>query len=309
MYCKECGTQIKADTRFCVGCGRKINHVGLLSGASEFEIRQAERMDAISKLEAALGVTTHMEEFVAKQEYFNEEKVKAKNKYDEIYNEMTTAQLIAGIIGIGIFIWVLVLVIKNGTFLGFLIGEAFVVGAYCGFYFQVIKPIILMATDKTRTQNALNYYETEMARIKKEEETLMTLVQMYMESNEFKNARDLVPEEYFDSISISYILKLLNDKRADSFKEAVNLYEDYLYKEDMKQMQMQQLQLQNDTLHQTKQLTNDINAHMRNQEQYMQNMAKDMRSTAEAAKLNTLITGVSALSQSSKMKKIERNTR
>ena len=41
----------------------------------------------------------------------------------------------------------------------------------------------------------------------------------------------------------------------------------------------------------------------------MQNMAKDMRSTAEAAKLNTLITGVSALSQSSKMKKIERNTR
>lgn len=309
MFCEECGSEIKESVKFCPECGYKIIGKEPLS-RTIVEARQEERLAVIGELEAALNATTKMEEFVKKQERLDNEKVKAEKKYNEIYNEMTTPQFIAGLVGLGIFIQLLVLYIRNGNgFLSFIFLEIFFFGSYCVLYYAAIKTFILLATDKKRTQKALTYYEPEMARIKKDEDTLMNLVQMYMESNEFKNARDLVPEEYFDSVSINYILKLLNDKRADSFKEAVNLYEDYLYKEHMKQMQMQQIQLQNDTLNQTKQLANDMNVHMQNRELYMQNMAKDMRTTAKAAKLNTLIAGASAISQSSKLKKIERNTR
>ena len=318
MFCEECGCEIKNEAKFCPECGYRINKESLL--VTNIDERQEEKKSIISELEKALNVTNHLEKFVTDQEQLDDEKVKAENKYNEIYNEMTTPQLLAGLFGLGIFIYVIVISINSPNddynFISFLVTEAFFFGGYCAIYMKLIKPIILLATDKNRTQNALNYYEPKIAEIHKKESDLMVLVQRYMESNEFKKARDLIPEEYFDSTSISYILKLLNDRRADSYKEALNLYEDYLYKENMKQMQMQQIQLQNDTLNQTKQLANDVNAHMQNQEQYMQNisksmqsMSKDMRTTVKAVKLNTLITGASAINQSSKMKKIERNTR
>ena len=68
----------------------------------------------------------------------------------------------------------------------------------------------------------------------------------YYETN--SNIIVSIPEDYRYSEALRFMLKKLRNGRADNLKEAINLYEDYIYKQEMKNEMIRQHQEQLDYL-------------------------------------------------------------
>lgn len=138
---------------------------------------------------------------------------------------------------------------------------------------------------------------------------MISQFERYCNTNVVAEARNIVPEQYFDSESVCFFLKMLNERRADTFKEAVNLYEEYLHRKDMEDMQKQQLSLQGQQLEETRHLSQNVTSQMQEQSSYMRQIANNTKSTARAVKVNAFINLVEGHSQSKNLKRIEKNIR
>lgn len=67
-------------------------------------------------------------------------------------------------------------------------------------------------------------------------------VENLLSSEQFKTDIDFIPKKYRTSNAVSYIYNLLESQRADSFKEALNVYEDDLHKMRLENMHQQILE-------------------------------------------------------------------
>ncbi|HBA98307.1 MAG TPA: hypothetical protein DCZ23_09375, partial [Lachnospiraceae bacterium] len=80
---------------------------------------------------------------------------------------------------------------------------------------------------------------------------------------------------------------MLDEHRADTFKEAINLYEEYLYRENMANMQQQQLIMQGQQLKETHELSKNVTNQMQRQSYYMQQISDNTKSTQEAMEIQS----------------------
>ncbi|MCI9101459.1 MAG: hypothetical protein HFH58_16835 [Lachnospiraceae bacterium] len=155
-------------------------------------------------------------------------------------------------------------------------------------------------------------FRNRLAPVYEREARILDTFKEYCESDEVKFAQKLIPEEYFDSESVQYFIKMLDDGRADRYKEVINLYEEHLHRERVENMQMQSLTLQGENLRETRQLSQNVKAQseqLQKQTEYMKKIAKNTKSTTRAVKVNAFIGAVSRHNQSQKLKRIEKNTR
>lgn len=165
----------------------------------------------------------------------------------------------------------------------------------------IIMVIVYSIYDKpNRKKQANEYYQTYMPGLKAKEEDLLKISKEIYNSKEFKKASELIPQYYFDSESVTYFLDVLINKRADTFKEAINLYEDYLYKLRMEEIQKKQLEivqennrLQQEQLKYSKEQLEYSKEQLRaieEQSEYEKKIARKTRATSRAVHLNTFIT-------------------
>ena len=247
-------------------------------------------------LEKALEVIQKIEKAIQTQEEFDRRKEEIEKKKKEIADEYTAAQWTGfAILLIGLPIWGL---IDKGF-------SSLVVMALFGgaTFYWLVNPILKFFS--SNEERAEQYYKENMEIVDQQEAEFMAEFEIYCESDEVAFARHTVPEEYFDSDSVQFFIKMLTDKRADTFKEAVNLYEEYLHREYMENMQREQLSLQGQQLQQTQQLS----AQMQEQTAYMQQISNNTKATAKAAKANAFISLAYGHSHSKKLKRIQKNTR
>lgn len=254
-----------------------------------------EREKELEELNESLKIIRKTEEFVVRQEKIENQKQCLLNKKEEMIKELTA---FSGVLMLITLIGSIIYLISIGKgFGGVVLGTVIIMIAIGAIDVLIIEPFALLVVREKRTIVAEAFYRENVAPIEEAENRLLEELQRYTESEEFEFAKIVIPEDYFDSESVSFMIKMFNDRRADSVKEAINLYEDYLHKERMENMQNQQLQ-------QTEELRKEINEQSRQQSEYMKEIAKNTKATARAAKVNAIITIAYGHSTNKKMKQI-----
>jgi hypothetical protein len=188
--------------------------------------------------------------------------------------------LIIAFLGLGIF-----------SIIGAVIG--FIIGFFIG---TVIDTTIF---GNKRSIKALQLYNNSNIILDQQKNQLANQASELCSSNRYTMAHQVIPPDYCDSESISYILKLIENGRADSIKEAFNMYEDFLHKKRLEDMQYNQMvAAQESTIAQkeiaknSKELTKAVQnqaSHMEELSRNSNKIAKNTKSTARATKLNTFV--------------------
>ena len=92
------------------------------------------------------------------------------------------------------------------------------------------------------------YYNQKILPIKKELNQQEKVILAFMNSDEMKNLSDVIPQKYLNLKAVLFLLEVLQKGRADSAKEAYNLYEEELHREKIQEMQEEQLDYARETL-------------------------------------------------------------
>lgn len=92
------------------------------------------------------------------------------------------------------------------------------------------------------------YYNQKILPIKKELNQQEKVILAFMNSDEMKNLSDVIPQKYLNLKAVLFLLDVLQTGRADSAKEAYNLYEEELHREKIQEMQEEQLDYARETL-------------------------------------------------------------
>lgn len=282
MYCTNCGKELKEGIRFCPGCGTrpepKANEMETITTVS------SSTQNTVKKdLEKSLEVIITLENALNKKDEFDIRRKNLEKERQEIISALTPLQMWLFVLGIPIAI-IMTNFETEFTFFGGLVLYSI---SYYVIFFAIVNKIIIITSRKSREEKGNQYYNEHIVAIDKEEAEFIESFQAYCTSNDFNFAQRIVPQEYFDSDSVRFFIKMIDSHRADSFKEAVNLYEEYLYRVNMENLQMQQLK-------ETQQLSQNINTQMNAQTIYMQQISRNTQATAQATKLNAFITATVA---------------
>lgn len=114
-----------------------------------------------------------------------------------------------------------------------------VIGIVLGLIISAIVETVLF--DNKRSANAQAYFDKQSALLENYRLSYSGDAAELCNSDVYKKTIELIPEDYFDSESLDWIIKSIENKRADSLKEALNMYEDYLHKNRLEEMQYNQM--------------------------------------------------------------------
>ena len=191
MFCKNCGNELADGTSFCPSCGTAQNDAAVtLNKGTPISAQVDERKQVLAVMDDSFSVMTSIKqkenEIEEKEEQIEKTKEKARKRYVVLWS----------------FIGFMITCILEGI-IGTALASVFFFG---GIAFGVWRMI-----SKKKESAAL---EAEKQTL---ENTLLSL----------KNDPVLLwlPYDYRDSTSFTYLYTYLTNLRANSLKEAINLYE------------------------------------------------------------------------------------
>ena len=206
--------EIENNSRFCSGCGTRVEVEEVLSMREE--ALQAKK-DMMADLEKALPIYQKMASISEKIEKLNNEKNRKLGILTRIIRFYAVAfgGAILGVIAFGIIAEVTgnnTIVAKDGLAIGSSVA--------------VVLKLLLKAKKNRDIDKQLAQYQVELKN--------------YLEQN---NCRELycVPEKYRYYIAVNYIYECLRDGRASDLKEALNMYEEQMHRWKMEGYQQQML--------------------------------------------------------------------
>lgn len=134
------------------------------------------------------------------------------------------------------------------------------------------------AKSEERKAEANAYYEKEYPPVAQRISDLQAKAKDIIRSQDYKNMRVMIPDDYLDTEVIYEIARILKNRRAKSLSEAINLYEADLHQQRMEAAANR---------------TADANERTANANEksaaYSEKIAKNTKSAARAAKLNAFI--------------------
>lgn len=272
----------------------------------------SDRNKIRATFEKALIAINKIEDALLKQEKFDQEKDALAKKKQEMAEEISGVQvlIVLSIIPVAIILFLICSKLGEGTWDG-IAGTISYGSIYCLIAYLIYK-FIGIFTSASKEIEADKWYNEQITPLNQKENKFLKEFKDYCESDEFIFVQKIIPEEYFDSESVQYFIKMLKNGRADTYKEVINLYEEHVHRKKMENMQIHGLKLQGENLEETRQLAQNVkaqNEQLQKQTEYMKEISKNTQSTARAVKVNAFIGAVSGHSQSKKLKQIERNTR
>lgn len=194
------------------------------------EISMLDREGTIAVLEEVKKIALEHETYFTKIEEGEKDKKEILAKAKKMQGEWSKVGGITILIGGG------VLLLSCWIFFGFIIGLIF--AAVLWFAFAWLVDIIDVNIHKSENDaKAKAYIEENMPPIQASIDEVYVELEKFNQCGKKDWAVDVVGEELFYSTCIDDLCSLIKSRRADSLKEALNLYDDTKYKERMEEMQ------------------------------------------------------------------------
>lgn len=238
MLCPNCGTVLEDDVTECQYCGCQLaeSHslVHIVQGK---DTRGNTRGDILDDLRSALSVIRQLEAIEEKKIEFSQRREDIEQKRQEILDDDMPGALAV--------LYLLAIIVAGGF------GAS--AEGMIGMIVAVIMALIALGliysaysalTKDSREAKANAYYNSQMDSLEKAVKAQNQKVEAFYKETDVAEVLSFLPEKYRSSGTISYLIKLFNEQRADTLKEAINLYEDEVYKQRVEEMQKAQFQEQ-----------------------------------------------------------------
>lgn len=207
MFCQNCGKEVSEDVKFCPSCGKPVN---------QLEVKKETTLSTNCSNE----LKSYYDYFSPISEVYKLSNIGTNLLNDSRWYKRVNGRLIGGIImfvlSIVGFIFTLVSIL-NEPILGFFLWEFFVAELVV-FVFGVVYMILY-----GKHKHTLNFYKKNLPRYNQK------IVEHY---NQCENCS--LPIAYSDPAIIQQLISLLDSKRADNLKEAINLFEDERHKAEIR---------------------------------------------------------------------------
>lgn len=224
MFCVECGT--KFEGKFCPNCGHASEDVASVSTNINQSLDQKqELMEAIKKLGEyykklkCLSDQVHSSEY--RITYFEYKRKELSNKKE------------------------------SGMLMGMAkaYGKATLAVATCGVS-AVISGVSKHGKNKKKAEMNFSIDQEIQNELNKANQNIME-AKSIVSSPEFCELCNIIPEEYQYPDTVDFMVTALRQGRADNWKELVNLYHDDMFKQELIEINLEQLDVQKDILDNT----------------------------------------------------------
>lgn len=171
-------------------------------------------------------------------------------------------------------------VITDENIISYLVG---IFAACIGLYFVLLRHFIIKIADSK--------YGSKIAMLEQSTIEKQNAYETFTVSLEAKNCYEFMTGKYWNQNAIDGFISIIESKRADSFKEAANIYENSLHQERMEEMQREQLAYSKETVERMSSLqatTERMEKHAANTERYA-------KSAAHSAKVGNVIGAVNTV--------------
>lgn len=126
-----------------------------------------------------------------------------------------------------------------GTIIGWIFGAAVTLG---------ISELLIkchISVSKKKLQKAEAYFNEEMPKALAQKEVILNQIEELNNERLSIKIPEILEAEYCHSYIVEYLISTLKSGRADSLKEALNIYEDKKHKDSVLQLQQEQLRVAN----------------------------------------------------------------
>ena len=208
MFCQNCGKEVSEETKFCPSCGNAINQA-----SSKNENKEgAGLLNELKK---------YYEHFSKLSDVYNLYRIGNSLTNDLDWQKKVKSNLIAGwiffIIGTLGFIITLIPTIQSEGILLIAFWQLFI--------FEIVFSIVgLVFIIKNKKRKATLKFYTDN----------LPIFSQKISDHYQKLPNCSLPIEYTDSTIIPQLISLLDSKRADNLKEAINLFEDECHKAEVR---------------------------------------------------------------------------
>lgn len=225
-FCTHCGKPIGINEKFCKECGAENPDCLQLEGgsATHFEAKSNSQSKILTDLQRALGTIRKIEGAQVELESIQNEIAAAEKK--RVPKRSKIAMIVAFILG---FEFVYLFSSEVPLFSGVIV--AVVV--------YITLNIILSPGAKRKAEKA--YWDNIPPLMEKEKKCKEVLFNL-CKKEESEQTLAAVPEAYTSEICLMFFVDVIQNCRADSLKEAINLYESHLTK--MREWELQCAQLE-----------------------------------------------------------------
>ena len=238
MYCYKCGKEIPEGGSFCTYCGTSINRERADSGPCHVEEKEdVDRQTLVSNLSTILPYVRHVEHERDKIDTLRQQIIDNRESTERAQEGV---DMLFGGSNYGVFLWLIlvvacliveipfVILIKPTKYDDLIVVIAVVVGT------------ILYVKLNQKTKNSFQAdCEKENREISHELEVNQRELEEYCKNNKVAQMIDVIPKEYCCEAAIVYILGTLRTGRAKDMQQALNLYEEYMFRQEVKEIQSQ----------------------------------------------------------------------
>lgn len=269
----ECGSKVMEDLK-AVGILADMVADNEMDTLSDDAVEAMGREELISHLKSAVKCIQSLNSVQEEYELMKQKAEEIKKKKVAI-EAKGTGWIIAGVAWCVIWFGLAFAGLGDGEWGQVVLGVVFIfVGIKAIKYFSAQSD----AKAEERKAEANAYYGKEYPPVAQKIRDLQAQAKSIIESQDYKNMRVMIPDDYLDTDIIYEIARILKNRRAKTLSEAINLYEADLHQQRMEAAANR---------------TADANERTANANEksaaYSQKIARNTKSAARAAKLNAFI--------------------
>lgn len=168
---------------------------------------------------------------------------------------------------------------------------ATIIGGLIGYVIGCVLAVLLKTDDKFE-RKADEYRDSTVVPLASKCQQCQELIDEHMNSSIMQQFYSEVPEDYRTISALEFFVKMLRNRQAETEKELYNLYMEYSQRQQMIDMQNQQIILSQETLAQQKEqieATLELNKTAQQQQEILDNMAKKQKKISKQVRYGNVV--------------------
>lgn len=244
-----------------------------------------DKLELIKKYENYLDATKKYFQLQEEYENTNKQYIEFCEKEKEIRDG------IPGLASIIFFVFVI---------MGFVITDS-IIGVIIGFILGLLGVKIYMKITKAKVKNAKKadeYHVSVVVPAGFECERVREQINCHLDSAVMKRLFTDIPEEFRSIFALEFFLRMLKNRQADTEKECYNLYMEYLQRQQIIDLQDQQIALGQKMLEEQKvqtKMTAELNESAKRQTKSMEEIEKKQKKISNQVRYGNVVNTINVL--------------